>query len=381
MAASDAVQALRGRLGGARLLLEPQVGTGAHVALSKIQCRAVLSMLGSSTLSSDDRSVLVPLVMSAAFTDADATVLLEALANDGDGPGGSRRKSQDFTAFVNYFDEARWKRLLDASTLGEKEDLVIQLLRSLGLRLPSELTFKLMASFLLLISETWESASQRTLPDKKALLTRTKAAWRVGARTLAAPPVWFAKLPESPTEVLAKHRDLFTSTYGEGVIPLPPQVDMIRLHMVDNSFKCRAYDSGSFAPPPPNRAPNITNMPSPGNNMGQLEQFANMLMRGFAQMQEQQAKICEIVMCGNKGNEPRGLAALLDRPGAVAETHQRHGLGANTNPLNGTPRVSPFAGGAVHSDSPLGPRLQDDVGIGARLAVVGGELPPPPGGG
>ena len=221
MAAPDAVQALRGRLGGARLLLEPQVGTGAHVALSKIQCRSVLSMLGSSTLSSDDRSALVPLVMSVAFTDADANLLLEAFANDGDGTGGSRRKSQDFTAFVNYFDEARWKRLLDDSTLGEKEVLVIQLLRSLGLRLPSELTFKLMASFLLLISETWESASQRTLPDKKALLARTKADWRVGARTVAAPPVWFAKLPESPTDVLAKHRDLFHFHLRRGRDPSP----------------------------------------------------------------------------------------------------------------------------------------------------------------
>ena len=37
----------------------------------------------------------MPLVVSAAFTDADATLLLEALANDGDGPGGSQEGARN----------------------------------------------------------------------------------------------------------------------------------------------------------------------------------------------------------------------------------------------------------------------------------------------
>jgi len=257
------------------------------------------------------------MVIDAGFVDSDTAAVLEALANGA--VDSVRRKQQDFLAFISYLSEHHWDRILDPSTSqGEKEDILFSLLRSLGLRLPTEPTLKLVSSFLMVVGESWEECSNRTVPYRKAHLSSIKAHWRPASRLCEPPAYWFKKLPPSPTEYSKTCPTMFKAIYGSA-FPVAPKIDVVRLHMIDNSYKCRGFDSPCpVAPSSSPTVPNITNSLMPPQTMSMMEQFATCVMRGMQDMQSQQARMCEMLFNHGSGgggsHRPRGLSSLLDSP-------------------------------------------------------------------
>jgi len=322
MAASVGMQTLRGRLGAARMTLEQAAGGGAALlAISRIQARATMDLVDrfNEGLTDEERSLLVTVVMDTHFTDADAAMVIERIASGGE-QIKSRRKQQDFTVFYLYMTDDKWALLLSPDTsAADKEHILFCFLQLLGLRLPSEPTFKTVTSFLMMITESWDVVQRMTVPYKKAYNSRVKANWRAAVRGVDAPTSWLQALPKIVGEFRTARPTHWASIYGAGG-PVQPQVDTIRLQMVDSSFKCRAFDHGEA---PAQTLPVIANSNGVVGGLGNpslssLEAFAGMFMKGMADMQAQQSRMAELLFssprppspCSN--NRPRGLSALLE---------------------------------------------------------------------
>ena len=125
------------------------------------------------------------------------------------------------------------------------------------------------------------------LPYKKAALARLKSSWRVAVRSAPAPRAWIQNLPKVTSEFQAAYPLEWNSLFGAGG-PVPPQIDIVRLHMVDSSYKCRAYDhddSSTAVPTIANSHGVVGGLNNPSSNS--LEAFAGMVMKGLSEMQAQ----------------------------------------------------------------------------------------------
>jgi len=321
--ASVGVQALRGRLGAARLTLASVAQHPAALAgTSRIEAKATCELLDryADTLTDEERTLLISVVIETQFAPSDAEFLISRVVATG-GSVKCRRKQQDFTLFYVFLDRVRWM-IFQAKDrpVADKENTLICFLKDLGLRLPSEPTFKVASSFLLLVTESWEDVSRMSLPYKKAALSRLKSNWRVAVRNVPAPRTWIQNLPKTTSEFQASCPLEWSSLYGAGG-PVPPEIDIVRLHMLDSSYKCRAYehnDSPSAVPTIANSHGVVGGLNNPSLNS--LEAFAGMFMKGLTEMQAQQSRMAELMFGGggggggyHAGNRPRGLQDLLDQ--------------------------------------------------------------------
>ena len=323
------MQTLRGRLGAARLTLASVAEHPAALAgTSRIEAKATCELLDrfADTLTDEERTLLISVVTQSQFVPSDSECIISRIVATS-GSVKCRRKQQDYTLFYLFLDRVRWT-ILQATdrSVADKESVLICFLKDLGLRLPSEPTFKVASSFLLLVTESWEAVSRMSVPYKKAALSRFKSNWRVALRSTPAPCMWIQNLPKTTSEFQASFPLEWNSLYGAGG-PVPPEIDIVRLHMVDSSYKCRAYEHNDI----PCTVPLIANSHGVigggggggGNNFptNSLEAFAGIFMKGFADMQAQQSRMAELMFSGNNGggggcnggNRPRGLQALIDQ--------------------------------------------------------------------
>ena len=151
-------RALKARIGTARLLLQEHSSGPSHKAVSAIQMAAILDMVSTQKLTNIDKSAVCEMVLEVNWYEGHLDKLLGELAEDADEPRkAKRRQLQDFMAIAMYGSRQFWDRMMAESTgKDEKLSLLIGLCISLGLRLPSEPTFKLLCSLWMFMSETRE---------------------------------------------------------------------------------------------------------------------------------------------------------------------------------------------------------------------------------
>ena len=171
----------------------------ARVALSAVQADAVVAAVASvnEQLTPDERAAVTTLLTAVKFTDVDLTRVLHAVAGTPVACPKRRRAQQNYSSAIHYGPEEVWALLAseDASA-DSKLDAIMQLLCSLGLRLPSEHTVKLVCSWWLMVSESQE----RRRVMKRLIETDPERALRlaISAATRAGLPDEVAEQLETP---------------------------------------------------------------------------------------------------------------------------------------------------------------------------------------
>lgn len=317
---------LRGKLGAARVVLDGVTGA-QRVAISRGQANAFLDMFGriGSVLTSEQRATLQALAVNARFEDRDATTVLSQLAGPSKVKTG-RAHSQDYRSFIFYISEERWTALLSEDLHSHvKESILTALLRSLGAHLPCELSFKRLASLLMMLSNSSEDLQRKTLKDKKTEVRLLKQNWHLENRRLSKPDSWVEFLPNDP----AAFRDgpfkvLYDRTFTSHQ-PVAPKIDMRTLMLLDASFKARS--SQDLDPGHQLAVPQLSLESGNSATLQAMQSMGNVMIQGMQQMCSQQAKMMEYMMGTpspkkSEGRDPAGLRTLLDKTsprGGIAE--------------------------------------------------------------
>jgi len=287
----DPMGTLRGRLGAARVVLEPLQTSPGFATASRIQMNALVEAFKRFDDQLDDsaRTTLVGFITAVPFTSDDMVKVLEACA--GSFEGRIRRKAQEFKTFIFFLTELQWDKLVDPGvSVAEKVHIIFSVLSELGLRLPSETTSKYVSSFLLFISTPEDQLDRLSPVSKKEFMTSIKAKFKAFVRGISPPSVWLATLPISPTEFARLHPALYSTLFSAARVPTPPRVDEIRLGMFDNCTKCRSLVAPATLPSP---TPTL----QLGGGVGQgMEVFAQMFMKSMSDMQASQARMCEMML-------------------------------------------------------------------------------------
>ena len=118
-------------------------------------------------------------------------------------PGKRRRSQQNFAALHAYFPDAVWDVLCSQDELAtSKLEAIVDFSLSLGLRLPTEPTLKMMTSIWMLTSEPSDKLSCMKAGAKHALLMHMKLTFD-RARKLRGDPIEFVEvLPTRPAELM-----------------------------------------------------------------------------------------------------------------------------------------------------------------------------------
>ena len=144
-------QALRARLGVARLILQEHMGKSSHQVTSRLQKDAIMELLSSPSTVNDatSRAEISEVIIKMPWCGTDGDELLAALVppKPVKGPTHSRRRQQEYECLVHYGTEELW-RIMQSDAAGDhKLQIMIQFAAALGLRCPSEHTLKFMNSF------------------------------------------------------------------------------------------------------------------------------------------------------------------------------------------------------------------------------------------
>lgn len=393
--ASVGVSALRGWLWAARLTLASVAkDPAAFASTSRVESKATCELLDryADTLTDEERTLLVSAVTETNFAPNDAELIISRVV----ATGGSLKyqwKQQDFTCFYIFLDRVRWMiSQAEDRSIADKENAFICFFKDSGLCLPSEPTFKVASSFLFLVTESWEEASRMNVQYKKAALPRLESNWRVAVRSAPAPCTWIQNLPKVTSEFQAACPREWNSLYvADG--PVPSAIDIVRLHMLDSSYKCRAYEHSVS----PTAVPTIAN--SHGvvgglNNpsLNSLEASAGMFMKGFADMQAQQSGMAGLIFSGNfgdcdggyhAGNRPRGLQTSLGQSPPPPQRPRMFPFLHGSEESPGSSSSASYGDGverAVRQEQPLPglALLQEQPLPGLMLQQRPLPLPPPP---
>ena len=176
------VDRLRAKIGVARcILLDLQAqGSIKFKYASKAQSAVLLEVLEGAqlaTMSASERASLQQSALAIPWAcDADSEPVLSKLCLEPNlGVKKFRRAGQDYLHFVNYFTEVHWAVLGDPDAdMNVKKLIVISLMKDLHGSCPDENTYKLMNSFLFVVSEEPTALMRITVDVKRACLAALK---------------------------------------------------------------------------------------------------------------------------------------------------------------------------------------------------------------
>ena len=232
---------LKARIGAARILLQEH-GTGSsHKAVSAIQMAAILDMVNIQKLTNIEKSAVCDMVLEVNWYEGHLEKLLGELADDaGESRRVKRRQLQDFMAIAMYGNRLFWDRMLSQSTgKDEKLSLLIGLCISLGLRLPSEPTYKFVCSLWMFLSETREQLVNFSKQQKTVLLNHVKTEFLKAKRLSPEPHMWVPVLPLSPAAFHRQFSTLYAARFAEGSDPIPVPFDTRAVHELNCTYTCR----------------------------------------------------------------------------------------------------------------------------------------------
>ena len=279
--------------------------------LSVVHSRAVCTMLKpiAASLDDDQKSELSHVINAIPWFDAVhgdnvQKALLEGCKYTVAHGKAKRRDMQNLKGFAHYFTEAEWNDILNGeATVAAKLDCISKKLVNLSGRCIDEHT-KIEAT------ELWlQVCGLKTLDSSQKVKykeTLTKNYKRIAARA-ADPDVYLLLLP-APSELKAQHPALYEKVFHGGGPPVGCKISESDLVVACSSTKCRN--------------PEITKTVVPklslgtGQNSG-LESFGVMLFKGMQHVQENQAKMMDMMF--NGGRLDRGPHTLRDVRGPQLE--------------------------------------------------------------
>ena len=397
---------VRGRLSAARVALSiSERGSAVHAASSSAQATSLRDYLSRAmpTLTSDDKAALVPAISEVGFLETDLARILNDLVQPGQtATVRARRPQQDYLAFANYLTEQHWSKVLDPDrNATSKQEVIFGLVASLGLRFPSQPTKKRFCSFNLLLTHDWDQCMGMSMQTKKLSATTIGDSFTVFARAAGPPSSFIEKLPADPHEMRQRYPSMFAAIYSPGQEPVLPKIDLLRVQMLDDSFRCRGVgvapaSSTALAP----AIPTI----STGPTMQGMEHFATMIATCMHSLGEQQTRMMELMMGGRgvgvqPGNAlgthtsitpPRGLQRLLQGNSPLAPQGRLANLTLSGSRSLSHPIGSEIADAAsglqqsalTYTPPPLPPNferrdavVEGNDGIASLIAKYGGEFP------
>ena len=194
---------------------------------------------------------------------------------------------------------------------------IISLAVQLGLRCPNESTLKYMNSLWVVASNAAETYSSHDMHTKLCLLRHTKSVFQNFIKAYPDPPVWVAKLPESPMEMLRQYPAVYMKVFpGESNNPVDSSTvfDMTALLSYNNSYGCRGGSRGTMPMAQGGKAP-IPTIPSIAvDNTNVMERFAGTVMQNMQHMMDNQRKMMEAFVMApqpSQGRMPRALSTLM----------------------------------------------------------------------
>ena len=230
-----------------------RIDAAAFAAVAEKQRRRVELAIQSKSLTLEDMAAITNGVAASKFPQTDKDAILRAtVATEVMTPSAGSSKFQNFETILNFLPSSLVNL---AGTASFNTGLVHFALR-LGLRKPSEVTFKELAILMLIGTEGIEKAVAFSLESRAAMIETCKAWFRKAVAKMPAPAPWVTQLPDSPADLKVSHPDLHEAIYSTDP-PAKLSVDHVHLEMMRSSTRCRKMKSRSFASLPQTAPPGV----------------------------------------------------------------------------------------------------------------------------
>ncbi len=176
VALMSSLRDVKARLGAARLVLARPSNPEVHRSISALQANAVLEVAGRArhdgTVSAGELAELAVGACDINFAAGDLEKVLAVLTEVKPAQTTKRRRAQqNYLSILQYGTAAMWSSFQKPGDRNAKLLDILNLRIKLGLRLPSEHTLKLIASWWAVVSET-EDARRAMEPQVDALSVR-----------------------------------------------------------------------------------------------------------------------------------------------------------------------------------------------------------------
>ncbi len=340
------LQDIKSRIGAARLVLEGQSGKPTFAAVSKVQARALASMVTeAASLTDTDKADVTNLLVEIAWASSDdCNFVLSSLLETSKRPAASlglpvakrRRGLQDFTAVHAYLTAEVWDQLQADIPGCNKLHILLQASQRLGLRLPSEHTSKWLCCLWMCCSHSGEALLCMAPDQKGVYLKHVKQSFDVLRRTLVDPATWVDALPSDPVDFAKEHPALFGMVFAGARKPIVAPIDLSSVIAINQSFGCRGGSRltllGDTHASATARRPLLQLSPkreAAGSSSASFERMAGMFVAQMQSMASTQNKMLELFL-GNSsaaGGRPlRALASVQNIP--FLEDRPRHTMPA-----------------------------------------------------
>ena len=235
---------IRARLGATRLVLAEAAPTSRDVH-SKLQSAVVADMMAKSLkmLEPDQKASLAAMVSTVKFSEADEKSLLQIITGSVNSTS-TRRKSQDFVAFIWYLCGDDWRRFKDAGCDGVFELCIEILIMRFYCVNPDEYTLKRIACLAMVLS-----GLHFDLNAKKAVLKKVKERFfklkrKFNLAIKKRPDLagtYIEKLPSSPKEFERMYPQDIARFKVEGNW-VSPEIDVSAIYRIEVTLGCRGLD-------------------------------------------------------------------------------------------------------------------------------------------
>lgn len=208
--------------------------------VANVQVAKLIAAASRICLCFDDLQLVMAILSSSCFSDAQRTDIEAAANATAGGPGdeGDRAKGQNFESLPYYPTKAWWVEL--GNYVGDPFIKISDLCVLLGLRNPSERTFVTMLSMSILARQNLNVALALPTPTKTSLLTAKKGVFR---GRLPKEPLYGSErvheLPSSPEEFETLHPTIWNAVFADGERPLGKHPWGASLEALVSSIKCR----------------------------------------------------------------------------------------------------------------------------------------------
>ena len=262
-----------------------------------------------------------------------------------------------------------------------QEYVLLTFLRSLGLDLPCEFTFKRIACVLMMVREDWDVVLSKTEETKKQEVALCKKHWHIQSRRASDKPTAVVQvLPALPHEFRGHYPQLWANAYGDGPGPVEPRICTRQLELLDMSFKARGRASDPVPTPQLSlQTPSLSLAPEV-QLPNALTQMGNMMLQGMQHMANQQSKMMEMMMgsSANASRCPNGLRGIISSSGPRWSTPARQAaLTDLTSPespqkaaAEAAPRLAAEATRAAHAAAAQAAALAEKAAEAGEAAIA-----------
>ena len=304
------VHDLKARIGTARILLTDLAGKHAHSAASRTQAAALIAStkkaFSAKTPPAETLADLQALALQVPWATEDQEDVLAVL--QATGKKAPRRGLQNFCTVHEFLSEREWESL--KGNLAAQTETLMRRVFSLGGRCLTEETYKHLTAIIVNMGANAAHVRSMLSSQKDSLNLHVKHEWdMLRRRHTAQPAEYLLVLPASPDLLRAQHPRLFDEAYpDEGPVECP--IDAQALVAFTQSFKCRGgstlrMQSLQLALPSTSAGCAESSQMQGMALVGPLQQFANCMMQGMAQMQTTQNRI--IGALASSGSDGRAL--------------------------------------------------------------------------